>query len=524
MVQALGRALLHVDAQLLIEAVACAERRLVVAEEHEHDRLGVIAERVDIGGKLLSGAGHAAEIVVHGVVGRIGDAVVRDVGLAPDEGVVRIGAVALIADTEREARLRGIARFPAFGPLGEECLVVRVAVQTVFIRQQVFVVAIEEVVRLEAEALVDLLAAVEPGVAGMAALRLIALLKEVAHEGLRVAAVAGLRVGVARQEGTLGIDRTAADGIGDERTGVALGLQGMEVRIGVLHKAVGDGPEHGQVGEALEHRCDDVDSLPLRNIRLGVGAEQVLCLPRGIAVRLLGHGLRQRIQEGVDKALRGIVLRVLPDVEEGGIRLHHAVIEICIAVPELPCTEAQQHDEHQRQNAEPPALFWHTAARPAVQDDRPGGDEGDAGKEHQREMQGILSDDARSLANGQEVLRHERVAAERDLEIVDEVHEEQQHGRDKEAEPCAVRGKISEGHEQCDRQQVQQVDFRHMQVGAEAAAGEIQRADHLQQHVQPEHGRSQQQDRQQPANGGLPLLRAQPLAQAALFRGAHVRM
>ena len=132
----------------------------------------------------------------------------RDVGLAPDEGVVRIGAVALIADTEREARLRGIARFPAFGPLGEECLVVRVAVQTVFIRQQVFVVAIEEMVRREAEALVDLLAAVEPGVAGMAALRLIALLKEVAHEGLRVAAVAGLRVGVARQEGTLGIDRT----------------------------------------------------------------------------------------------------------------------------------------------------------------------------------------------------------------------------------------------------------------------------------------------------------------------------
>ena len=87
-------------------------------------------------------------------------------------------------------------------------LVVRVAVQTVFIRQQVFVVAIEEMVRREAEALVDLLAAVEPGVAGMAALRLIALLKEVAHEGLRVAAVAGLRVGVARQEGTLGIDRT----------------------------------------------------------------------------------------------------------------------------------------------------------------------------------------------------------------------------------------------------------------------------------------------------------------------------
>lgn len=124
-----------------------------------------------------------------------------------------------------------------------------------------------------------------------------------------------------------------------------------------------------------EHRRDDVDSLPPPGYRLGVGAEQVLCLPRGIAVRLLGHGLRQRIQEGVDKALRGIVLRVLPDVEEGGIRLHHAVIEICIAVPELPCTEAQQHDEHQRQNAEPPALLRHAAARPAVQDDRPGGDE-----------------------------------------------------------------------------------------------------------------------------------------------------
>ena len=139
-------------------------------------------------------------------------------------------------------------------------------------------------------------------------------------------------------------------------------------------------------------------------------------------------------------------------------------------------------------------------------------------------MQGILSDDARSLANGQEVLRHERVAAERDLEIVDEVHDEQQHGRDKEAEPGAVRGKISEGHKQCDRQQVQQVDLRHMQVGAEAAAGEVQRADHLQQHVQTEHGRGQQQDRQQPADGRLPLLRAQPLAQAALFRGAHVRM
>ena len=282
----------------------------------------------------------------------------------------------------------------------------------------------------------------------------------------------------------------------------------MEVRIGVLHKALRHRVKHGQVGEALEHRRDDVDSLPLRDIRLGVGAEQVLCLPRGIAVRLLGHGLRQRIQEGVDKALRGIVLRVLPDVEEGGIRLHHAVIEICIAVPELPCTEAQQHDEHQRQNAEPPALLRHAAARPAVQDDRPGGNEGDTHKEHCREMQRILPDDARALANGQEVLRHERVAAERDLEIVDEVHDEQQHGRDKEAEPGAVRGKISEGHEQCDRQQVQQVDLRHMQVGAEAAAGEIQRSDHLQQHVQPEHGRGQQQDRQQPANG----------------RGAHVRM
>ena len=159
-VEALCRSLLHVDTQLLIEAVACAERRLVVAEEHEHDRLGVVAERVDVGSKLLSGAGHAAEIVVHGVVGRIGDAFVRDVGLAPDEGVVRIGAVALIADTEREARLRGIARFPAFGPLGEECLVVRVAVQTVFVRQQIFVVAIEEMVCLEAEALVDLFAAV----------------------------------------------------------------------------------------------------------------------------------------------------------------------------------------------------------------------------------------------------------------------------------------------------------------------------------------------------------------------------
>lgn len=75
-----------------------------------------------------------------------------------------------------------------------------------------------------------------------------------------------------------------------------------------------------------------------------------------------------------------------------------------------------------------------------MQDDRPGSDEGDAGKEHRREMQRILPDDARALANGQEVLRHERVAAERDLEIVDEVHDEQQHGRDKEAKPCAVRG------------------------------------------------------------------------------------
>ena len=353
----------------------------------------------------------------------------------------------------------------------------------------------------------------------MGAVGLIAAGGKIADERGRRIAVVGLREGKTGEEGPLGIDGAAAAGIRKQGAVIGLSLQGVEIGVGVGGEV--DGLQLRQIREALQHGHHHVDPAVCGDGLIGKVRQKDLGSFLAVALRRGHDGRAHRMEEGIEEAVGGVVLRVLPDVEKTGVFL--TVVQAVVRIPPDPGASAEADTGGSGQQPHPPALFRHTA--PGKEKQNGGADQnqshGDV-KPYGRD-DGVVAHHAHALAQQEQVVDDEGLAAQGHLEVVDVAHDEQHRG-DQKAEPGAVGDEVEKEHQQRHGQEVQQQDDRLVEIGGEPASGKVQSAGHK-AHRRQTHCRQEQQDhRQSPFDlwGALPGMPAAFQREGCFFR-VHFR-
>ena len=230
--------------------------------------------------------------------------------------------MALVGDGEGEQR--GVRLQPLrhrVGQVGQEQVVVEGGGRAVHRA----VVVLREAVLVEAQVAVDVLAVVEPVVAGVPAKGLIALVLQIPHIGRGVGAVVGIFEAHSGEEGPLGVHRAPGEDVGQQVPGIALRLQGVVPGVHVLGEL--DPLKGGEVGESLQHHRHHVHLLVLRDVLVLVLGQQDLRLLLVVALRRVGQGILHAVQEGVQQAPGHILLGGGPlvNVRRVGVLAVHAV-------------------------------------------------------------------------------------------------------------------------------------------------------------------------------------------------------
>ena len=408
--------------------------------------------------------------------------------LAALEALVFVGAVVLVGDGEGEIGLAVGGLLLIDAPQLRE----QNGVGGVFLSGQGLIVVLHEQIPVEAQTLVDVDPAVEPVIARMGAVGLIAAGGKIADERGRRIAVVGLREGKTGEEGPLGIDGAAAAGIRKQGAVIGLSLQGVEIGVGIGGEV--DGLQLRQIREALQHGHHHVDPAVCGDGLIGKVRQKDLGSFLAVALRRGHDGRAHRMEEGIEEAVGGIVLRVLPDVEKTGVFL--AVVQAVVRIPPDPGAGAEADTGGSGQQPHPPALFRHTA--PGKEKQNGGADQnqshGDV-KPYGRD-DGVVAHHAHALAQQEQIVDDEGLTAQGHLEVVDVAHDEQQHRGDQVAEPGAVGGEVEKEHQQRHRQEIQQQNDRLTEIGEEPVCGKVQGAGH-QTHRRQTHCRQEQQDHRQ---------------------------
>ena len=269
--------------------------------------------------------------------GDIGHIVVEHVaGLRRPAGVPRgqedllgggslIGAVVLIADGEGEPG----ARFPQSvqNTVHQRLVGAHHGIHRVHQRPGV---VLGEPALLKAQVLVDILAVVEPAVAGVVKKGVIALLPEIPD--IRVSGLAEVLVlSVAGEKAPLAVHRAAREDIGQQVAGDGLLLQVVERGIDRLDGGLlRQGGEVGQVTEGLQHHPDHVDPAVRRDVLVWIPGEQGGGLLRVVVLRRGGEHVLHAVQKGVEAAPGDKDLHIRPGGDMGVVG--GAVIQALVAV------------------------------------------------------------------------------------------------------------------------------------------------------------------------------------------------
>ena len=294
----------------------------MVAEEDEHHRLLLCSELVDELLQLHVTIHDGRHVVVHGVFALL--------GVVPGEvvhGAVAlgggIGPVALDVDAEGEVGLAGIL-------VGLE-VAVDLRQEDAVLRQiglgQILIVPLQEAVALKAQIAVEVLAVVEPLVVGMAALHGVALLAEIPDIGVGIAAVVADLV-VPGEEAPLAVHSAASKDVGHQVPVVALLLQLVVEGVAAGVQALNIIP--GEVHIGLPHEGDDIYLPVLRDIRIGIGSQQLLRRIFRVAFGRSFHHLRNTVDKWVEKTVRDVVLGGGPLVKV--LIVFHTGVDILIHV------------------------------------------------------------------------------------------------------------------------------------------------------------------------------------------------
>jgi hypothetical protein len=262
----------------------------VVAENHQHHR-GILPQAVcqfcQAGGGVLDGA----EVVVQNIIGALLLIGAVPIAVPVRQGIVGIGAVALVADGEVEIGDGGIPGTVEIQDVREEDVVHGKALV------QSFIAILEEPIPVKAQVTVHVPAVVEVVVAGVAALGGIALLLEVPGAGIPPEIVQG---GVAGEESPLRLDGASGKNIGNEIAGKALCLQG--VILGIDLRGDARKPDPLQIVESLQLDADDVHLPVRRDVLRDIGGEDFPGSLFRIALRLFRKSLRDAVEEGIDES------------------------------------------------------------------------------------------------------------------------------------------------------------------------------------------------------------------------------
>ena len=355
--------------------------------------------------------------------------------------VVRlVGAVPLIGDVEAEI---GDGLVAALVELVEHREVGAV-VGDVAVRPLGKIVFAEEVV-FKAEVLVDVFAVVEPGVAGVRAGRVIAVLPEVPHIGVgRRDEVVDAAVGQPGEKFPFAYAGVARENIGHQRAGIAHRLQLAVLAVDVAHKV--QVFKAGEVVVRLQHDGDHVDPLVRGDRLVGAGVERGLRAARVIAV---GRGVERvldGVQKRVDKALGDELVVLGIGVDERCVGGFH-IVNIGAGIERRRGGAGQrQHergDEPRPRAAEPPAEEKREHQRAD-------------GEDREIEAEALVPEELVGfehlfrLGDKGQILGAQRVTAERDLE---EAHRSGQHDDEVGQEPGDPRavGEQGEKEHECNR-------------------------------------------------------------------------
>ena len=431
----------------------------MVAEQDDDNRLCIVTQRFDHLLDGLVGLVDAPQIVVEDTVGLDGITLIlgKDV-FAIIEEPIGIGAVVLVSDREAEIGIFAAVcmLFVEIHQIGKEGAVHHKGIA--FDGIAVF----EEVVVVKTKPIGHIAAVVEPVIAGMAAFGIVALLLEVGNIGGQIGTVFA-HIGIACDEGTLGIDGAAGEDIGNQLTADALGLQLMHVLVRIIVQL--QYTELGEVVVGFQHDADDIDLLLLGNIGIFKAAQISSAFILVIAIGGLLDSCLDAVEEGIHKAAADILVAIGPAAEEPCIAVD--VLGFIIkSVIEIDVVEQQRAAESDRQNQSHACRPLGDACAQQLAGNHGGRNGGnDRQNNRQRDGEGVFTRHIGRFGKQHHIGSQEGVVAQGDLIEVDQTAHQNDDARTGNAHPHPVENQPEKQRSCKNGQRIERQQGRGLDIG-----------------------------------------------------------
>ena len=223
--------------------------------------------------------------------------------------------------------------------------------------------------------------------------------------------------------------------------------------VGVHLGVQGGGAVLGEVVVGLQHDGEDRHPLVLGDVGVGVGGQDGLG-PVGVVVLRRGVGGRfHAVEEGVDEALGHVDLGGRPLVDE--VVVDGAAVVDAVALGHVPHGEGAEDSQGEAEEPQPGP----GAAPDTEPEEEPARKDGGQGQDHGLgEEELVLPRHVAGLLEKEQVLEHEGVVAELELEPAAHGEAQGEGGGEGVGEPGPAQDKVEQEVEEDHRGQVQKGD------------------------------------------------------------------